>query len=557
MNFINKHKILLDIFILLVFVFFTIFSNSLLFDSGIINGEDLRFHLARIQGLTENLKNGIWYPYINMQYLKGFGYAVDTFYSNTFLYFAALFQILVKDNLLLAYRFLVLFITFMTLVITYLSLKGVSHSRAIGFFTSVIYTLSSYHFIDTYNRAALGEMIAFAFVPIILTSFYMMICQKKNVWYWLVIGMSALIMTHVVTTVMIGTILIVFLIISYNKWKDTPKILLWLFFSACLVFGLTFFITGPLIEQTVAQPLVAQYAPVFDVSSMGLDLGNSIIHAFNNDDARNGKMVDIVNIGLLVLLAPILRLFLFEKKWMRGDLYLLIGLVLLFVSSKIFPWILFDQTILNVIQFPWRYLVFVTFFLAVASGIYINEMIQLYNRKRLIYSIFILSVIITNISLLHQASYEDRKPSAEALLKDYEFLGAGREYLPTGVKLSDITPDSGPLYVNDNIHYSDFRKKGSSISFSYQNTDMGEIAMPIVYYKGYAAHITENGKTYQIPVYAGITNLATIELPKGTGIVTFDYKGTTMQKVSKIISALFLAVFVGLISFHLFKKRRI
>ncbi|WP_379970359.1 6-pyruvoyl-tetrahydropterin synthase-related protein [Ectobacillus sp. sgz5001026] len=541
-----------NIAILFVFFILSIFSNSLLFDRGIPVGADQGFHMLRIQGLTDSIKSGNWYPYINMRYLDGFGYAVDTFYSNTFLYIASFYQIFVKDNAVQAYKFLLLVITFLTFVFAYLSAKGITQSRMISLFASILYTLSSYHFIDTFNRAALGETIAFAFVPVVLSSFYMMVYRQKNVWYWLVVGMCALVLSHIVSTLMASTVLFVLFIVSFHSWKKNPIIVVWIGIAAIFVVGLTIFMTLPLYEQMQAQPLISQWAPVFNVPDTGVNLGDTIIHSINNEDARSGVM----NIGILVLLAPIIRLLIFEKKIVPGDYFTISGFLTLIVCTKLFPWMLFRNTPLNAVQFPWRYMVFVTFLLAVGSAFYLGEMLKRYDKKWLVFVVFFGSVIITNVSLLYQTSFEVREPSAETILENTANIGIGKEYLPTGVRLSDITPDSGPLYVNENVHYSNFKKNGSHISFDYNNTNEGEIAMPIIYYKGYQAQIKENGTSMNTPVYAGVTNLATLELPKGTGTVNFYYAGTTIQKLSKILSGVFFLAFGIVLVYEAIVRRK-
>lgn len=541
-----------NIALLFIFVALSIFSNSLLFERGIPLGADQGFHMLRIQGLTDNIKSGNWYPYINTRYLEGFGYAVDTFYSNTFLYIASLFQIFVTDNVVKAYKFLILVMTFLTFVLSYLSAKGISQSRIISLFASIMYTLSSYHFIDTYNRAALGETIAFAFVPVVLASFYMMIYRQKNVWYWLVLGMCALILSHVVSTLMISTVLFALFIVSFQKWKNNLNIVLWIGISACFVVGLTLFMTLPMFEQMKAQPLFSQWAPVFNVPDTGVNLGDTIIHSLNNEDARSG----VVNIGLLVLVTPIIRLLVFEKKIIPGDYFTIGGFITLVVCSKVFPWMLFGNTPLNAIQFPWRYMVFATFFLAIGSAMYLNEILKRTEKKWLVYVLFFTTVFITNMSLMYQTSYEVREPNADAILSNTANIGIGKEYLPTGVRMSDIAPDSKALYVNENIHYDNFNKDGNHITFHFNNTSNGEIAMPIIYYKGYEAQITENGKTTKVPVYAGVTNLATMELPQGTGSVNFYYAGTSIQKISKYISGISFIVFMIVVVFDRIARKK-
>lgn len=547
-----KSSWLWNIALFIIFLILSIISNSLLFDRGIPIGADQGFHMLRIQGLTDNIKSGIWYPYINMRYLDGFGYAVDTFYSNTFLYIASFFQLFVTDNVVKAYKFLLLVMTFLTFILSYLSAKGISQSRIISFFASIMYTLSSYHFIDTYNRAALGETIAFAFVPVVIASFYMMVYRQKNVWYWLVVGMCALILSHIVSTLMISTVLFALFVVSFHKWKKNLHIVLWIVISACFVVGLTLFMTLPIYEQMKAQPLISQWAPVFNVPDSGVNLGDMIIHSINNEDARSGVM----NIGILVLLAPIVRLLIFEKKIMPGDYFTMGGFLTLLVCSKVFPWMLFGTTPLNAIQFPWRYMVFATFFLAIGSSMYINEIVKRYEKKWLVYIIFFASVYIANASLVYQTSFEFREPNAEAILTNTTNIGIGKEYLPTGVRLSDIAPDSNPLYVNENVHYDNFKKNGSHITFDFNNTNSGEIAMPIIYYKGFEADITANGKSVKAPVYAGVTNLATMELPKGTGTVNFYYAGTSIQKSSKMISGIFLVLFFIVVVYDILLRKK-
>ena len=59
---------------------------------GIVQGHDLRFHLSRIMGLSENILNGDFLAYVHGNYLNNYGYANGLFYCNLFLYFPALLK---------------------------------------------------------------------------------------------------------------------------------------------------------------------------------------------------------------------------------------------------------------------------------------------------------------------------------------------------------------------------------------------------------------------------------------------------------------------------------
>ena len=65
-----------------------------LFNNYLIRGHDIYFHLMRIEGLAQGLGAGEFPVRIQPAWYDGYGYAVSVFYSDLFLYPAALLRLL-------------------------------------------------------------------------------------------------------------------------------------------------------------------------------------------------------------------------------------------------------------------------------------------------------------------------------------------------------------------------------------------------------------------------------------------------------------------------------
>lgn len=73
----------------------------------LLNGQDMEFHLLRIEGLYEALRCGQFPVRIHPNYMEGYGYPTGIFYPELFLYFPALLR-LMGVPLMHAYKWFVL-----------------------------------------------------------------------------------------------------------------------------------------------------------------------------------------------------------------------------------------------------------------------------------------------------------------------------------------------------------------------------------------------------------------------------------------------------------------
>ena len=155
----------------------------------LIKGQDLSFHLAHIEGIYRGIINGEFPVRINSNQAYGYGYAMPIMYPDLFLYIPAVFRIL-GVSLLNSYKLFLLIIQLGTIGTSYFCCKKILQSEHAGLLGSMIYTLSAFRLINIYERAALGEVLAMVFLPLILLGMYEIIVGNRKSWMLASIGFT-------------------------------------------------------------------------------------------------------------------------------------------------------------------------------------------------------------------------------------------------------------------------------------------------------------------------------------------------------------------------------
>ncbi len=183
-----------------------------LFSPGMFAGHDSQAHIARLVAFYQSLSEGNiiprWAENLNM----GYGHPVLMFlyplagYVGSFFHFLGFSFI---DSVKLIFGFSYIFSgIFMYLFITELfGKKG-------GFLAGILYLFAPYRFVDLYVRAALGEHLAFTFMPLVLWSFTKLI--KSNYKLYIVhssLTLALLILSHNAISLMFIPFLGLFLIV--------------------------------------------------------------------------------------------------------------------------------------------------------------------------------------------------------------------------------------------------------------------------------------------------------------------------------------------------------
>ena len=264
-------------------------------------------------------------------------------------------------------------------------------------------------------------------------------------------------------------------------------------------------------------------------------------------------------IGLVTLIGLVFTLLAYKKIWKDyKKLYwfsLITGIICIVMSLRFFP---FEKLppILKMIQFTFRLLEFASFFLIFVVAINYSLVIKNFRLRDVLILGFIafLLVVPLNKNLDFEKVWtEDKLWPAVRVSENTGRVHAGCatfEYLPSkAFNNLDYIKERGntAIIINGDATISNEIKTGTNMSFQVENvTTNTEIELPYIYYLGYDVTVVEaNGKKQKIDTYESERGFVQISLSQGiSGKIEIKYTGTTIMKISYIVS---IVTFVGLI----------
>jgi len=503
---------------------------------------DGRFHIMRIQGLYESIKQGSLFPIVNMSFLDGFGYISNIFYSNLWLYPAAILRLL---GLPMASSFVIYYIilNFCTFLTSFWSFHQVSKNYSKSLVFSFVYTLSTYRIFDMVRRFDVGETLTLVFLPIIVLGVYEIFYVDENKWLYLALGMTGVIYSHALSPILIATFIILVALFRIKKLFKEPKRILKLFYAGLLslILSLNYFL--PIIEQ-LKHTQFKLTSPSIDIAQTSLSLKKLLFWSMTNNMYSQ-------NIGLILILVALTIPFIIWKiKIPAIRDFAIIAEILLVMTTNIFPWKLFENTPLKMIQFPWRFNMIITILLAIVLA---SDELNIFNKnwkKSMLILLTIISTMSSEYILVNNNPGEYNSYKSFDNLDSYS-IGSGQEYLPQRANLTILRKTSHrPQIKSGTAVIKNFKKHGSSLSFNFENARNTIINVPIIAYYGYSAKDSV-GQVSELKMDQTDNGLGKVKV-NGNGIVRINYYQTPIQIISRIISGLSAVLLVIIL---IFKKK--
>ena len=471
------------------------------------NGDDLCYHLARLEGLKDGILDGQIPVNILPEGLQGNGY-LNAMYPYLFLYIGAFLRIC-RVSIGLSYKVLIFLANLGSAVCAYIAVKSMTRSRRSIILAVVLYTLMPYRFTNIFSRGDLGETLALIFWPLLIAGLYHIVMGERKRWYYLVIGVSGVLQSHILSAAFAASVCVITAIVycvrivREKRYIEIGKamgmfLLLNMWYLVPFIY---YYFRGNLSTD------VLRWSSYFEQSINPSNFTQSI-SLYNKQYFSLGlALLGCVGIGVIWLLC--------EKRSEKTDvegylLYLLVlGCLLTYMTTGYFPnkallkyeWF---RNIVTMIQFPWRFLgLACTCFLFVgAIGLSKSNILKPY--RNLIFTLLIglnLLVIISVPTNNSHMPYEDAAAVASkghesklaaniGLFYPYEWRldGASDERLTSSVVTSDV----------NNMSVRDFQKKGTKAVAAYTASEEGNyIELPIQNYIGYRAY-DENGNSLKI-----------------------------------------------------------
>lgn len=553
-----------------------------LFMNYLINGHDLEFHLIRIEGIYNGIKNEIFPVKIQDYWFNGYGYPVGVFYGDWLLYIPVLFRFL-GFSIQASYQLFVFIINFLTAVVAYCSFKRLFNDEKIGVLGCYIYTLSLYRLENVYSRAAVGEYCAMIFLPIVFLGMYEILFEKdqgkSSPVVILSIGLTGLIHTHMLSCEMVAIfILITCVIFIKNVLKRNTFVKLLLTVLITVLLSLDFLV--PFLDYYIQDyVLVTSELWVWrriPIQDLGLFL-NQIFAVFIKPFGQSvgieaGVYKEITfSIGLPLILGMILfgYVALNINKEQKRDLVFKIGVYsfvmfvfTLLLSSRYFPWTKISTiheiclSLISSIQFPWRFLSIASLFgviFSCVSIIYLEKKLKEAYRYLPLYTIFfalIISVGAYNNSILFEANEEGDYYCYNADDLNIKRFDAG-EYLPESTVGSQL--EEGKIFKTNNIILREYSKEGLSIECNVFADELGGyIEVPLLYYKGYK--VIDTNTNLNLDFVNGNNNVIRIILPANySGNIKIFFEEPIYWRIAEIVTYCSIIILVVYLLFYVTK----
>ena len=501
----RKNKTIIYISLLLILSSFPLF-----YYTDIIYGHDIQFHLSRISAITENIK--IWkiIP-VYFSYLDGFGYGNGLFYPDLFLYIPAFFNA-IGFGLVSSYKIFILLINLFSILSIYICIKKITNNDKSTQIGTLLYSLSLYRYIDTFERGALGESLAFIFIPLIILGLYKIFYDNPKEGYYLSFGLIGILFSHIIGSYIFILFTIIVILINIKKLKE-KEILKSLFINISLSILITSVFWIPLLEQLLTTkfnffannelynnilPLTIVFMdfPAHLYGDIWYPTGLGIIYyimlIINIKKQKNNKFLKLVKYSIVITLIIITTRFIWE-----------IGLI---------------KNIIGIIQFPWRlYMLLQILFVIFVSIVLKDRPIMLKISIRYVVIVFIVNIILSiyNITI--------------GGIGEYGIMYG--EYLPIEINQEELKN-----YKNDNIEYE---RKNEKTIIKINNYKENQ-ELPLIYYKGYVAK--EKEKIYKVE--KSENGLVQIKTDNKAKEITVHYEGTNISKISKLTSIIGILLFI-------------
>lgn len=252
-------------------------------------GDDWKFHANQILEISYNIKHGNFFPITYTYTFKRIGYLLEAFYPWLMLLPFSIFRN-ITSNINVAIGLGYAFYIFIALNLVYHVINKILKNEKQAILTSIIYSFSGYILTDCFKRMALGEILAMIFLPVAVYGFYAVFFGNKKDWPYLAFGMSAIILSHILSTFIVSIFFVILLIILFHLVNDRKERLIRLGYSilTCIASSAIFLL--PFAEQQVYQKFGLPSSTPLE----GQNFGDLIVQSLNGPGYACGTITILV-----------------------------------------------------------------------------------------------------------------------------------------------------------------------------------------------------------------------------------------------------------------------
>ena len=414
----------------------------------------LAFHLSRIEGIAQGLREGQLPVRVYSMAKDGYGYAPSMFYGELLLYFPAVLRLL-GMSVQGAYHTYLMAIQLLTAGIAFFSLRQIFRHNKTALVGSVLYMLSTYHLYKIYWLSAVGEYTAMAFLPLIPAALVELYGERpltrrrlRRACVELVAAFGMLLQVHLLSLEMAVLATAVFCLLQFRRTFSKPVLLTWLK-AAVVTVLLNLWFLVPFLTLMLSGDYNNMYTGSQESGGQVVkNAGLRIAELFSWQKNHNNLGPELLA-GGFVLLWCWLNLRKCgdgpEGKNIRTGLWAAgFAALACWMSTNTFPWQAVGRIpvvgrVLVAIQFPGRYLSLATVLLVVAAACGLSAL------RRTGYARTV-AVLLLGVSVFGAALFfRDQQTDAA-------YLGDGGQLIYSEYKKFNVGWYYDGLYLPDGAH---------------------------------------------------------------------------------------------------------
>lgn len=504
---------------------------------------DGQIHLIRFESVADAIKNKELPPIVNFM---GYGNVGEVF-NGMYPWLSGL--VFIIPRVLLSSPMHALFIGFyllniLTILNVYLLVRKLSNNYYIRLIGVILYQLNAYHLTLMYSRNALGEALAYAFLPLLMLGCYLIWNNKKIGILYLALGMGMIINSHMISSILAFLLIIIAEIYRIFARKLNLKEIVYLISAGILSIPIIIFTVTNITNIALKNRIATTWRGLNSI-----DMWESLKAMLQNNITDRGV---IFNIGIIcfVLLCVLLVTSIVSKSDESWKKYILGAGIIYMLTLNIIPLpTSLPQTAIGIIQFTGRLLSIVMVLLVMGCVLFLKVNSNRVNVKSsLIFLFMIMSLLaVGSVRTYHNIVNDDpiryyidnnnyieeiSKPKDGAM--DYALIRKNKQAITDGIT---------PKFNVDKVSYDSITLR------IVERTNK----IPFFLYKGIPYEVKLNGKNVKIDV-GGILNIKA----KRGDTIQVSSEATWWNYATFIMSTVtILVVGIGIVFFEVRKKNRV
>lgn len=502
--------------------------------------------VARVYEMGKALSDGHFPVRWTADLGYGYGYPLFNFYAPLPYYIGGILGMLGLDTLSATKAMMVIGIL-LSAIFMYLLAKEF-WGEVGGVISGLFYVYAPYHAVDVYVRGAVAEFWAYSFIPLLFYGLWKVYKQPR--WRWVIVGavgLAGVILSHNLTALMLLPFLVITtLLYCYIAYKNKKLVASgYLLVALLLGLGLSVFYWLPALLEMGYTNVVSQvggganfrdhfvcWQQLWD-SPWGF--GGSAPGCIDGLSFKLGKLHIIISL----MIAALMLVRVIKSKQIAisfGSFGLVVSIFLTLEISRPF-WEILPFT--QFIQYPWRFLVFASFFSSLIAGAVVWQLRRFNTVLYLTAGIIVFFLIFFNFKLFEPQTILAKSLNDYINEENIKWVASkiSDEYMP-----KDFTkPKTEEEVVKKRISNEEIIVDKTQELIFITNFEKEEVVLvniaPFPAWEGFIDKINTS--------YINKNNGIEIMLPPGKHEVEFSFRSTAVERLANIISIISFVVLIG------------